>query len=151
MPNLNLPTNISPGVTSTFETDVEAAWTELNKTSRDTGWRNITSLLTNGWTATAIHIRRIDEWVYWEFRSLSGSAATTASVMPMTSLTGFRSYGGTNETPLIRGVGGVNGYLRISGTSIGADIGFAFPSNTVHSHSYPTTDTWPVTLPGIAA
>lgn len=149
--NLTLPTNITPGTTATFEQDVEAAWAFINDASRDTGWRNVTSLLANGWTATAVYVRRIDEWVFWEFRTLDGSAATTAAVMPMTAFVGFRGFGGTNETPLWRGVGGVNGYLRFSGTSLGAEIGFRFPASTVHSHAYPTADTWPTVLPGIPA
>lgn len=149
MPNLNLPTNITPGVTGTFETDVEAAWAELNRMTRDTGWRDVTSLLTNGWKATKVLLRRIDDRVFWELETLDGSTATTAGVM--SNINGFRARGTTNETPLLRGTGGVNGYIRFSGGTIGAEIGFKFPSSTIHSHQYFTTDTWPATLPGIEA
>lgn len=149
MPNLNLPTNISPGVTATFEVDVEAAWAELNRLSKDTGWRNITSLLINGWTATHIMVRRTIDRVYWEFRNLNGSAATSATFLDLTGLDAFKPPFTAYETPEIRGTSG-SGFIRCATGGLSATVGFTFPTNTIHSLEYRTASAFPAEpWPGI--
>lgn len=152
MPNLNLPTNITPGVTATFEADVEAAWAELNRLSRDTGRRDVTSLLANGWTATRVLVQRISDRVFWEFTNLNGAAATSATLMSLSTMTGFAPVTGNTETPTWRGVSGT-GFIRFSGGQLAATAGFAFPANTTHIFDHRTEAAFPnlASLPGISA
>lgn len=54
---------------------------ELNRITRDTGWRDASGHLINGWklgaTNSWIRIRRINDFVYFSVRSLDGSDATS--------------------------------------------------------------------------
>lgn len=54
----------------------------------DTGWRNMASLLANGWTATYVHVRRTGSTVWLRIRGLSGAGATATTVLTLP--TGFR-------------------------------------------------------------
>lgn len=149
--NLTLPTNITPGVTATFEDDVEAAWAWINDQSKDTGLRNITSLLTNGWTATGVRLRRIVDRVFWEFQNLNGSAATDPTVISMSGITGFAPVSGNIvESDLWRGTSGT-GFIRLTSTTVSSSVGFTFPATTTHTIEYRTASGWPTTLPGVAA
>lgn len=67
--------------------DVSGLSEALLELTRDTGWRDITGSLRNGWTATYVHIRRIRERVIMRHNGLDGSAATSNSFV--TLATGF--------------------------------------------------------------
>lgn len=56
--------------------DVSGLSEALLDLTRDTGWRDITGSLRNGWTATYVHIRRIRERVIMRHNGLDGSNAT---------------------------------------------------------------------------
>lgn len=152
MPNTTLPENITPGTTATFEVDVEAAWKELNRLSYDTGWRDVTSLLQNGWTATVVRVRRVVDEVFWEFENLNGSAATSATIFTLSAFSGFAPVGGSvTETDVWRGATGT-GFLRYATASVTGTPGFVFPATTRHTFSHRTTATRPAlnALPGVA-
>lgn len=148
MPNTALPTNITPGVTATFEADVESAWTEINELSRDTGLRDITSMLINGWTASTVRIRRTRNRTYWEFFNLNGSAATSTTVIDMSTLTGFRPSASVESEAWRTSTGAFTGYVRVSTTAVTVPIGYITPASTIRGFDHRCTAPWPTTLPG---
>lgn len=54
--------------------------------SYDSGWRDLSSILTNGWTGTVL-IRRTTQHVHWTIENLEGTNATSSQILP--SFTGF--------------------------------------------------------------
>ncbi|MGO2110143.1 MAG: hypothetical protein ACTH31_00855 [Pseudoclavibacter sp.] len=70
MPNTTLPTNRGPGSPGIIS-DSNIVHAEINRLSRDTGWRNVTSLIRNGASATSARIRRQDNLVIFEVHNLS--------------------------------------------------------------------------------
>ncbi|WP_345750124.1 hypothetical protein [Microbacterium rhizophilus] len=74
MPNLSLPEDLSSGSTGHIAQH-EAIHTELNRMTRDTGWRDASGALVNGWAGSA-QIRRVDDTVRFLVSSLNGAAAT---------------------------------------------------------------------------
>lgn len=67
--------------------DVSGLSEALLELTRDTGWRDITGSLRNGWTATYVHIRRIRERVIMRHNGLDGTAATSNQFIALA--TGF--------------------------------------------------------------
>lgn len=151
MPNLNLPTNITPGTTATFEADVEAAWAELNSLSRFTGLRDITSMLTNGWTASTVRVLRDQDRTYWEFFNLDGTAATSNVLLTFTDtpLMSFRASAGV-ESALFRGDAGVDSVIRVSPQDIRVLVGYKSTPSTIIGFDHRCSQAWPTTLPGTA-
>ena len=49
----------------------------------DTGWRNISGLLVNGWTALTLHIRRLNNVVYLRAVGMNNSSATTSTFLTL--------------------------------------------------------------------
>lgn len=80
MPNTALRTNIGTGATGLIA-DANVVHGEINRLSRDTGWRNVLPLFINGWTATAARIRRVDHSVIFEVTGLDSSASTSNAVI----------------------------------------------------------------------
>lgn len=79
MPNTTLPTNVTAGTTGHAGMHNTIA-AELNRMTRDTGLRDASSLIANGWTLDSggfIYIRRVDDEVTLYMRGLNGSAATS--------------------------------------------------------------------------
>lgn len=150
MPNLNLPTNITPGVTSTFEPDVEAAWSELNELSRDTGLRDVTSLLLNGWTARSVRVRRVRNYVDVEVFDLNGTAATSATMLNMSELGGFAPVVAYESDMFRDSAGDASGYFRVSASVFSCRIGYVSPSSTVRMMRWRCSAAWPSALPGTA-
>lgn len=83
MPNTSLPTSITPNVTTGISDDLEVAYAEINRMSRDTGWRNLGGLLANGWTASDARIRRYDDRVTVQLTGLNSSSSTGATIVPL--------------------------------------------------------------------
>lgn len=147
MPNLNLPTDIVWDSTDTMDVDIEAAWAELNELSRNTGLRDITSMLLNGWTASTVRLRRIRNETIWEFFNLNGSAATSTTIIDLSTLTNFRP-SATYESELMRNAAGDPGYFRVSPTTLTAPIGFVFPGSTIRTFKHRCSAPWPTEFPG---
>lgn len=150
MPNITLPTSNTPNSTP-LATNLDIAWPELMRLSKDTGQRDVTSLLVNGWTASKVLWRRIVDEVFLEFRDLNGSAATNATFMNFSGTTGFTPPSGTvTESELWRSSTGGTGFVRASSSALTSSVGFTFPATTSHTMRYFTASTYPTTLPGIA-
>ncbi|HTW17093.1 MAG TPA: hypothetical protein VMF51_18325 [Nocardioides sp.] len=130
--------------------------------SGDTGWRDVSGLLANGWVGAtvgvaAVAICRTEAGVFWRIAALSPGSSTTAvavSAIP----TGFRPdvlAGANPERHTVHTVSGPPTAPTIRpaffGTT-GLNITRATTDNPYYgSLSYKTSDPWPTTLPGTAA
>jgi hypothetical protein len=127
-------------------------WDDVNNRDQliygDTGWRDVSASLMNGWTGTSLWIRRIDYTVYIRAYSMIGTAATLNKFYTLP--TGFnRSPSGTEYLTA------ADGFTVIGVESAGGVLAF---SNTANRFAgafgnftpYTTTDAWPTTLPGTA-
>lgn len=113
----------------------------------DTGWRNIAATVTNGWTASLLQIRRVNEQVTLRVEGLDPSARTTTFAFPIPA--GFQPRGYGRELlftaaspPIIRRMDwGAPGFLVAnSATTDGLFYGtFTSPVEN---------PAWPTTLPG---
>lgn len=104
MANTSLPTGLTTGNTSHIPNH-NTLHAEVNELSRATGLRDITSLLANGWTATGVRIERVRDLVYFYWRGLDGSAATSNAFLTFGSGSGnisdrFASMDGSYQTEL---------------------------------------------------
>lgn len=81
MPNTSLPT-VQVGTTGRIA-QTNIVHEEINRMSRDTGWRNIVGLLANGWSASDARIRRYDDRVTVQLTGLDSSSSTGATIVPI--------------------------------------------------------------------
>lgn len=110
----------------------------------DTGWRDVKSLLTSGWTAGNFLIRRDMNNVKLRFTGLDGTASTSGNFLTLPD--GFRSA----ATYLTAGVGANPQYF---GISAGYNLFTAqtFKQNNYYAEVFFTVDQpWPTVLPGTA-
>ena len=119
----------------------------------DTGWRDMSSLLVNGWTlgsGGALQVRRVGYQVYWRAYNLVGTAATSSIFVAVPSGFGYETF--SNRLPTTDGTA-VTSVLVNNTTGIGANvnvpIAVAFASN-FSNWNYPTAQPWPTALPGTA-
>ncbi|AZS11109.1 hypothetical protein SEA_WAWA_2 [Arthrobacter phage Wawa] len=120
----------------------------------DTGWRDMSSLLVNGWTlgtGGALQVRRVGYQVYWRAYNLNGSAATSSVFVMIPAGFGYETY--NNRLPTTDGTS-VTSVLVNNTTGIGANVAVpiatAFASN-FSNWNYPTVQVWPASLPGSAS
>lgn len=145
---LPLPTNVTIETAghADLHNDVN---TEVNRLGQDTGRRNVTSLLINGWTANAVEIQRKNERCYLRITGLNGSAATSSKFMDMPA--GFQPYLITETYPQRDSSGTIK-----QGVTLSLSGGFTMPSGTVHGTAssreidWACTAGWPASLPGTA-
>lgn len=150
MANTNLPTNVTAGTADHpgLHNDVNV---EINELSRNTGLRDVTSLLANGWTATAVRIERVRDRVYLYLRGLDGSAASGTSFMAMSSLGGgFSPMDGSYRGPVLWDSTPEPG-ARITITNAGflGTTGMVMGGQWVEV-SYRTVQSFPSSFPGTA-
>ena len=110
----------------------------------DTGWREITGLLLNGWAATAIYIRRINHNVILRYTGLAGDNASSPRMIQLS--TGF-------YTPRSRLAFTGNGEIFTSQFTSSGELdivtSFIVPANIYHSETtWVTAVDWPSSLPG---
>ena len=55
--------------------------TPIIPTPTDTGWREVSDLLINGWTASRFRIRRVNDQVLWKVTNLNGVNATNRAFL----------------------------------------------------------------------
>ncbi|KAB1647459.1 hypothetical protein F8O06_02665 [Pseudoclavibacter sp. CFCC 14310] len=114
----------------------------------DTGWRDITGLLVNGWVATTLRVRRLGSVVAWFIVGLSSANATNdIAITPLGG--GWRPPGNT-MFPVARSTGVT--YIGLNGNS--ALFGWArFNSGASYEMQLQsvTSDAWPTSLPGTPA
>lgn len=122
MPNTNLPTNITNGQTGRIG-DINTAWGEINTLSRDTGRREASGFISNGWTANSLVFRRENNMGIISVKNLKGADATNdivltfAGASPGVSPT-FVGAGTSKRSPVFR-------------TATGGEFYFALTSNTL--------------------
>ena len=114
----------------------------------DTGWREIGSVLLNGFTATSVKIRRFGDQVSITIFALDGSSSTGTTLYTLP--TGFASDSRIRQT-----------WMGRSSSDQTPNSAITYYSNTIlldptsitsgrGTIDYLTTDTWPTTLPGTA-
>ncbi|MGO3084274.1 hypothetical protein [Ancrocorticia populi] len=115
----------------------------------DTGWRNVTSLLANGWTADYVHIRRVGDVVTVRANRLGGSAATNQTFL--NAIAGFRpSSSGTTSFLITHGSEAAVA-ARWDYVTLGIPTYSSYTSGRASEISVTTRDTWPTSLPGTPA
>jgi len=118
--------------------------------TQDTGFRNITSLLINGWTATTVIVRRIGGTVHLAAQDLTCPATYNMDAAGPAA-DGFKFI----ATPYAHGLiyaSPYNMHATISGlTSVWIRVLTVVTSGQKvrFMYSYPTVDAWPSTLPGV--
>lgn len=129
-------------------------WDSINKRQQliygDTGWRDLSGSLINGWTAGAVpapaRVRRVGYLVTIRAYGLNGTAATAAAAFTLP--VGFRPPNteqvllrGNGANPILGSVDNVGNYSLPVGTE---------PVNIFGGVEFLTTEAWPTTLPGTA-
>lgn len=154
MANTSLPSPVSASPTGHLDYHTQLH-REVNELSRNTGLRNVTDLLINGWTATTVYIERVRDRVYLYVRGLDGSAATSAAFLPFGNAAGqipagFRPLGNSFQSPAMEDSSGNSVRLRADANNVtgplGVNIGgynreFSWRSTA----SFPAESTWPGT------
>lgn len=126
-------------------------WDHLNQREQliygDTGWRDISGLLLNGWTGT-VFLRRLGHTVFLRHNALNRASATGANFMTVPA--GFASGASDALSIVTRPVtGSTPAYGSLSGGTLGYTLTDGEPRAS--QLSWPTTDAWPTSLPGIAS
>lgn len=120
----------------------------------DTGWRDVTGLLVNGWTATAVIVRRTGSWI--EVRVVGLADNSSASTEFITSLPVGMRFDAPRATYIAEAImtgtaGSSSGLINCAGGS-GERLRATKPqTNGNGSISGSTIGAWPTTLPGTAA
>ncbi|UUG69268.1 hypothetical protein SEA_SCIENCEWIZSAM_24 [Arthrobacter phage ScienceWizSam] len=129
-------------------------WDDLNQREQliygDTGWRDIKASLINGWTVTALFMRRYQDRVTLKGYQLDGTAQTSTTFLTLP--VGFRpphgqSYLQANTTSAAFAL------MVVENTgNFRAQTGQNLYGNTAYFEiTWSVSDTWPTTLPGSAA
>lgn len=119
----------------------------------DTGWRDLTGVLLNGWTATWCKLRRVGSTVTMVFVSLNSSVATAdpAYVLPV----GFRpNTGGYHQGYFFTDTTIASGFVRITGggsMELTRRPATPYSANLQSVVQWTVDDPWPTTLPGTAS
>ena len=118
----------------------------------DTGWRDISSLVTNGWTAAGLMIRRIGTSVTIALRNLNPASATGEAIIT-TPIFGFApTLRATFPTVASPENVFTNASVREDSGQIHLKRGSGSISVYQYSYwTYLTSDAWPTTLPGTPA
>lgn len=126
-------------------------WDDLNNREQlvygDTGWRDVSADLINGWTGS-VYLRRVGYTVELVGRLLNSTAATSSGFLNLASA--FRP---VNSIPLLARPASntatpIYGSISAAG-AVGLVTGAAFQQESV-SQVYTTVGAWPTTLPGLA-
>lgn len=109
----------------------------------NTGWRNVGTLLVNGWTATNIWLRRCGATCSMHFVPLKSQTATADKFM--STISGFNVLNGIGHIAL--GQPGVAGAMFVS---VSGEWRISPRGSTDHYSvlTWTTSDAWPTTLPG---
>lgn len=149
MVNTTLPTNIQPGTTGGVAANANEVHRHINRFSRDTGWRDVSSLIINSWGGV-IRVRRMDSTVYWRIANIAGNGSSTkvigtvAGFMPSGSTTfPLRPLAGSGETLVWGRIDGTGFYIpNTASTAQGYENHFAWHCR---DEAFPDLDN----LPGI--
>ncbi len=112
----------------------------------DTGWRDVSASLINGWTTNVVYLRRLGSLVYLSVYSLVGTSASANQFYALPS--GFRPYMSQYHPTTRNAVATQGGYVTAAGVAA-MESSYAY---TFHAQwIWPTNNTWPTSLPGSAA
>lgn len=138
-----------PVVGADLVTILDDIKTEHNHLYDGTGWRDISSLLSNGWTATRVRLIRRGNRAILKVAGLDGTAATASTIL--TATVGFRpgfdkrDAFWSNVTPsalFINANGGITTAARSSTGSQEQEWSWEVGGSSL---------AWPTVLPGVAA
>ena len=149
VPTLSDAPNVPLWITN-LATDIEAT------VGRDTGQRNISTLLVNGWvqygspTAYPISLRRFGRTVTLSGLIVNPAAQALGGVV----FTGYAGFSPTHMVflPALLGAGNAHFSVTVNGAGQLA-VGAAYTANSyvaIHA-SWLTNEAWPTTLPGTPA
>lgn len=135
------------------------SWDTINNREQlvygDTGWRALTPQ--NGWTATALFVRRIGTAVHVAINAPVGTAATTNAISEALPA-GFwpRDMPTSPWFPLFTSAQAPDATRVVAMDASTHEVRFLGAAYTGVNggrtqFTYPTNDTWPVTLPGAAS
>lgn len=154
MANLTLPTNITPGVTNTFEADVEAAWAYLNLISRDTGLRDVSSMFIAGRvTSGRLLVSRKHDVVRWFFDAIVLPPAADGLSWQLLNAADFQPFRPLFTTAQGYRLNTAGDTVRLSSAAAGGlFVQFAKSGSAISTVLETYTEAgWPTTLPGVAA
>lgn len=131
-------------------------WDDLNGreqiTFSDTGWRDVSTLLLNGWalnTGGVIRLRRLGSAIHLVVANLSGAVATAQTILPALPGFNYSDWIAMWSTVKSRRIDhrGSTALLAAQGTPYDAwnDVG-----GMRDYFTWSTVDAWPTTLPGSA-
>ncbi|ASR83736.1 hypothetical protein KDJ04_gp02 [Arthrobacter phage Nubia] len=128
-------------------------WDEANNREQlvygDTGWRNITTDILNGWTGSVISVRRYGAEVFLRLYQVNGTAQTANTIVTLPA--GFRP-GTFQYEPCYTEAAALATILIESTGNIKAAGGATKYGTAAYSEvRWSTTETWPATLPGVAS
>ncbi|AOZ65105.1 hypothetical protein KDI99_gp02 [Arthrobacter phage Greenhouse] len=133
---------------------VVTLWDETANRSQlifgDTGWRDVSSLLINGWTASQIYLRRYGDRVTLKMYNVDGAAA--AGVPSILNLPlGFRPPHGTSTFPVYTQSTTISTVSVSNGGTVNAPGGVTkYGAASFTEVTFSTIDSWPGALPGAA-
>lgn len=116
----------------------------------DTGWRNISGLLTNGWTGNA-WIRRDNNLVTLRVHGLSPANATTTTFLAPIQGFGWSTSSTRGPRPVFHEAQSPVTLRRFAAAANGITDQHAVPANVslFGDTTWHSNDTWPTTLPGL--
>lgn len=132
---------------SSIDAAIAALNTRATELEYDTGWRNVTGSLINGWTATYVHVRRTGRRGVVRFQGLNGAAATSPYFVQIPA--GFFA-GGQN---ILAPIGAASTVLWVLGNGTQLSLPTTTPSSSVvtTAEQYLGDLAKPATLPGTPA
>lgn len=109
----------------------------------DTGWRDVSALLENGWTGT-YRVRRVGSTVHHQVYNIAGGSNPVLT-LPVGWRQGYNPGSATayavNSLTAMGAARMINGQTNLHGGAVAY-------TGTYLGWSYPTEDAWPATLPG---
>lgn len=131
------------------------ATTGWQMTYGDTGFRELSAALSNGWTVTSLLIRRVNSTVHMHIYNLKATSATNATFYTLPS--GFKLTLGSNgmyipasKTLASTTSDGLIGVTSTSGAMFSQGSYAGFTASQMLA-SWSTSDSWPSSLPGSAS
>ncbi|HQW51922.1 MAG TPA: hypothetical protein PL082_07690, partial [Tepidiformaceae bacterium] len=114
----------------------------------DTGWRNVSSLLVNGWTGSA-YVKRTAEVLTLELEGVSGSAATATTVLTLP--VGFRVVTRASRLLYHTTAPALKRFMLDAAGAVTLIGGVPEVSTVYGQNLTPPGTAWPTALPGTAA
>ncbi|UTN92028.1 hypothetical protein SEA_DARBY_23 [Arthrobacter phage Darby] len=132
-------------------------WDEINQREQliygDTGWREVSALLVDGWTSSGLFLRRLGSQVFLT-GIITGSSATSDHFLSLLNDVGFRPGSQSIFSPVLSDDYTSSRDLQFDATSTKMQVYVrAAPvgKNWRMAASWITPNSWPTSLPGAAS